>query len=111
MGALLVLISLKLFRRKRGSKEYFESYILKLLEGGKYQDVVDLATLYLSKSPGDTFVRRVLAESYEKLGRYLESADLCSEIASELGKKGLGILAEGFKEKAEKLYANEFKKG
>ncbi|GEM_PF-1058217 len=110
LGALALLFLLLLFKRGGRNEEYFENYIAKLLDEGKYEEIVDIAVPYLSRKPEDTFVRKALAESYEKLGRYLEAAELYSEIASELERKGLGILAEGFKKKAEELYGKEFKK-
>ena len=113
LGALaflsVLLLLFKLIKRSKRSEDYFESYIAKLLDEGKYEEIVDIAVPYLSRNPEDTFVRKALAESYEKLGRYLEAAELYSEIASELERKGLGILAEGFKKKAEELYGREFK--
>ena len=110
-GALVLFILLRRFKRERFREEPFESYLARLLDGGRYEEIVDLAVSYLAKNPGDIFVKKALAESYERLGSYLEAARLYSEIASELEEKGLGVLAGGFRERAEELYGREFKRG
>ncbi|MEO2066519.1 MAG: hypothetical protein ABGX17_08490, partial [Desulfurobacteriaceae bacterium] len=109
--AFLFVFFTFLRRRKSKVKETdFESYVAGLLNQGKYKELIELAVPYLMKRPKDTFVKKALAESYEKLGRYLEAADVYSEIAKDLEEKGLNVLAEDFKRRANELYQMEFGK-
>jgi len=107
-----LFVFFSLLRRRKGKlKETdFESYVADLLNQGKYKELIELAVPYLMKRPKDTFVKKALAESYEKLGRYLEAADVYSEIAKDLEEKGLNVLAEDFKRKANELYQMEFRR-
>ncbi|RKQ63428.1 sporulation related protein [Thermovibrio guaymasensis] len=107
-----LFVFFSLLRRRKGKlKETdFESYVADLLNQGKYKELIELAVPYLMKRPKDTFVKKALAESYEKLGRYLEAADVYSEIAKDLEEKGLNVLAEDFKRRANELYQMEFGK-
>ena len=108
---LVILFIIRFLKDNQNSENYIENHIAKLLGEGKYEEVIEVAIPYLDKNPNDTFVKNALAESYEMLGKYLEAASVYSEIAQDLEKKGLNILAEGFKERAEKLYSQEFKRG
>ena len=109
LGFAAVGVLLFLFRKRSFSRSTPESLAARLLADGKYEELIEFAVPYLQKNPKDTFVKKALAESYEKLGKYLEAAALYEEISKELEEKGLNILAEGFKRKADELYAAEFK--
>ncbi|TCK05379.1 SPOR domain-containing protein [Phorcysia thermohydrogeniphila] len=110
LGALIVKGS----RKRKGKKvkeAEFEKFIASLLKEDKYERVLEIGIPYLSKNPEDTFVKKAVAESFEKTGRYLEASTLYSEIAEDLRKKGLDILADLFEKKAESLSGKEFKGG
>ncbi|WP_457680115.1 SPOR domain-containing protein [Thermovibrio sp.] len=107
----LLFFLLKKFSLKGKEESSFEEYVSELLKKEDYERLIEVALPYLSKNPHDTFVKKALAESYENLGKYLEAAALYSEIGEELDRKGLVVLSEAFKKKAEELYKMEFKKG
>jgi len=101
-------------RKDKGKKVKeadFERFIASLLEEDNYERVLEIGIPYLSKHPEDTFIKKAVAESLEKTGRYLEASTLYVEIAEELRKKGLNILADTFEKKAESLSSKEFKGG
>ena len=111
-GALLALGVAVLFLRRRSLRSSTpQAVVAKLLADGKFEELIEFALPYLEENPKDTFVKKALAESYEKLGRFLEAAAVYEEISKDLEEKGLNILAEGFRKRAEELYAAEFKKG
>jgi hypothetical protein len=109
---LALLFALYLFRSFRGEEDgsYLEAYVARLLEEGKYEEVVEVALPFAKKNPKNTFIKGALAESYEALGRFLEAAEAYSEVAEELERRGLKELAEEVRRKAEELYGREFKK-
>jgi cell division protein FtsN len=109
-GALLTKTNRK-GKNKSVKEAEFEKFIASLLKEDKYERVLEIGIPYLSKNPEDTFVKKAVAESFEKTGRYLEASTLYSEIAEDLRKKGLDILADLFEKKAESLSGKEFKGG
>ncbi len=109
LSVLLLAALFFTFRRKNFLGD-FEVYIGKLFEEGNYEKVIETAIPYLQKNPKDTFTKKLAAESFEKLGMFIEAGALYEEIAQELGEKGFFLLKERFKEKAERLLSREFKK-
>jgi len=86
----------------RVKKMDFEEYILSLLERGDYEKVIEAAPPYLLKNPNSTFIKKALAEAYEKMGDYFTAASLYEELAQELSDREYEVLAKLFREKAEK---------
>ncbi|WP_456454786.1 hypothetical protein, partial [Thermovibrio sp.] len=108
--ALLLALLFLTFRRKNTLRKDFEAYIGKLFEKGEYEKVIETAVPYLQKNPKDTFTKKILAESFERTGKFIEAGALYDELAEELKEKGFSLLGEKFKEKAEELLFKEFKK-
>jgi len=107
--ALLLFVYL-IRRSKRGEEgRALEEYVAKLLEEGRYEEVIEVALPFARKNPKNTFVKGAIAESYQALGRYLEAEQAYSEVAEELERRGLKELAEEVRKKAEELYGREFK--
>jgi len=114
--SLLTLSALtaKALRKRKGTdvrESEFERFIASLLKEENYERILEIGIPYLNKHPEDTYVKKAVAESLEKEGRFLEASTLYSEIAEELRKKGLEILADTFEKKAESLSRKEFKGG
>ncbi|MEO2068232.1 MAG: SPOR domain-containing protein [Desulfurobacteriaceae bacterium] len=91
--------------------EDIHKFIAKLLEEGDYEKVLDIGIPYIGKNTEDTFVKKAVAESLEKLGRYLAASAIYEELSRDLEKKGLNVLAKEFEIKSKELAAKEFKEG
>ncbi len=109
LSVLLFVVLFFTFRRKNFLGD-FEVYVGRLFEEGNYEKVIETAIPYLQRNPKDTFTKKLAAESFEKLGMFIEAGTLYEEIAEELGEKGFSLLKERFKEKAERLLSKEFRK-
>ena len=103
-GAILLKL-----RRSRPFKGSVEALVGELLSKGRYGEVVEVALPLILSGEGSLFLKKALAESYEKLGRYLEAAELYEEVAKELERRGLSPLALELEAKAQELYGREFK--
>lgn len=107
---LLFLVFLFRFGLKKGAPpEDIENFVTKLLEEEKCEELVEVVLPLLSVQKENTFLRKALADCYLKQGKFLEAASLYEEIGEILDRKGLPVLADEFRRKAEKLYGSEFK--
>ena len=108
--ALVLLLFLFFgFKWRRGvpSKD-LEKIVVKLAEEGKCEELMEMVLPLLSVQRENTFLRKSIADCYLKRGKLLEAASFYEEIGEILEKKGFSVLANEFREKAEKLYEKEF---
>lgn len=111
IAALLAVLGFALFlRRKRGAPaDRLEVFVSKLLKEGKCEELLETVLPLLTLQPENTFMKKAVADCYLNLGKFLEAASLYEEIAEILERKGLKVLSEEFKKKAEEIYGREFK--
>ncbi len=111
MFVLLVVFSFTLFLRRKGRvpADRLEVFISKLLNEGKCEELLETVLPLLTLQPENTFLRKAVADCYLNLGKFLEAASFYEEIAEILERKGLKVLSEEFKNKAEEIYEREFK--
>ena len=111
IAALLAVFGFTLFlRRKRGAPaDRLEVFVSKLLKEGKCEELLETVLPLLALQPENTFLRKAVADCYLNLGKFLEAASLYEEMAEILERKGLKVLSEEFKRKAEEIYGREFK--
>ncbi|WP_163328359.1 SPOR domain-containing protein [Desulfurobacterium thermolithotrophum] len=98
-----------MYRKEKNNSINFQLLISKLLKEENYEKIIDVAVPYLIKNPHDTFVKKAVAESFEKIGRYLEAAAIYSELSKDLEEKELKVLAQEFERKSEEVLKKEFK--
>ena len=107
--ATVSLLFLKLKTKRRESSDYLDKLIAKLVKEGNCAELLDTVLPLLSSQPENTFLRKAVADCYLSLGKFLEAAVFYEEIAEILERKGLKVLSEEFKKRAEELYGREFK--
>ncbi len=109
---IVVLFLIKLFKkRKKDSEENLERFVSRLLEEGRCEEILETLLPLLTLQPDNTFIRKAVADCYVKSGKFLEAASIYEEIGEIFEKKGLQVLSDEFKQKAEELYEREFKGG
>ncbi len=110
VGVVLLLV-LALLRRKRNAlPKDLEKLVAELLEEERCGELLETVLPLLPSQPDNTFLRKSVADCYVKLGKFLEAASLYEEIGEILDRKGLSVLADEFRKKAEELYGSEFKR-
>ena len=107
--ATVSLLFLKLKTKRRESSDYLDKLIARLVKEGNCSELLDTVLPLLSSQPENTFLRKAVADCYLSLGKFLEAAVFYEEIAEILERKGLKVLSEEFKKRAEELYGREFK--
>jgi len=107
----LIAIFTGLKGKKGAPPKDLEKLTAELLKEGKCEELLETVLPLLPSQPENTFLRKAVADCYVKLGKFLEAASLYEEIGEILDKKGLSVLSEEFKRKAEELYGKEFKGG
>lgn len=97
-------------RERRAPSNDLEKIIVRLVEEGKCDELVETVLPLLSVQEENTFLRKSLADCYLKQGKFLEAASLYEEIGEILDRKGLSVLADEFRKRAEEFYGSEFKR-
>lgn len=110
IGLFLILVFIGLKRRKGTSPKDLEKLTAELFKGGRCEELLETVLPLLPSQPANTFLRKAVADCFIKQGKFLEAASLYEEIAEILDKKGLSVLSEDFKRKAEEVYGREFKR-
>ncbi len=105
----LMVIFLRLKKKKGAPPKDLEELVAELLEEERCGELLEAVLPALPSQPDNTFLRKAVADCYVKLGKLLEAASIYEEIAEILNRKGLSVLSEEFRRKADELYGKEFK--